>query len=380
MAWRNRGSGIAPPGLRAPLLHRLRALAVAQLAPPSARPRPLRAPSRSRPRTPQPHAPRRDWKSCRRMRIGSRRWRLDAELTRLGLRKSHLELAMGDPAVAANFVEMRRVTSELADVDRALAPPRMRGCSWRSGRRDGSTGPDRRHRSDRLWQVHRCALAGRAARGRGHRRGPGRARRARRGHARSRGRLRAVRRGPARRRRRARPCRPRAHRLRGRGALRDLEAIVHPAVRPRILAELEAAAAAGAAAVVIEAIKLVEGGLAELCDEVWLVTCDPDVAARAAGRAGERAATTPAGGSRPRATWRRGCGPPRPMSSTRAAARTDDAGPSAGTAATRPWPSGLNRAAVRATEGSPDGREARRVSGAEMDARRGRDALRRGTG
>src|SRR4029079_4418234 len=41
---------------------------------------------------------------------------LDAELTRLGLRKNHLELAMGDPAVAANFVELRRVTSELADV------------------------------------------------------------------------------------------------------------------------------------------------------------------------------------------------------------------------------------------------------------------------
>jgi hypothetical protein len=46
---------------------------------------------------------------------------LDAELTRLGLRKNHLELAMGDPVVAANFVEMRRVASELADVDAALA-------------------------------------------------------------------------------------------------------------------------------------------------------------------------------------------------------------------------------------------------------------------
>jgi ATPase subunit of ABC transporter with duplicated ATPase domains len=46
---------------------------------------------------------------------------LDAELTRLGLRKNHLELAIGDPAVAANFVEMRRVTSELADVTAALA-------------------------------------------------------------------------------------------------------------------------------------------------------------------------------------------------------------------------------------------------------------------
>ncbi len=31
------------------------------------------------------------------------------------------------------------------------------------------------------------------------------------------------------------------------------------------------------AAVVIEAIKLVEGGLAAACDEVWLVTCDPGI-------------------------------------------------------------------------------------------------------
>jgi ATP-binding cassette subfamily F protein 3 len=45
----------------------------------------------------------------------------EGELTRLGLRKSHLELAIGDPAVQANFVEMRRVTSELADIDLALA-------------------------------------------------------------------------------------------------------------------------------------------------------------------------------------------------------------------------------------------------------------------
>ena len=57
--------------------------------------------------------------------------------------------------------------------------------------------------------------------------------------------------------------------------LRELESIVHPAVRPRILAAIEAAEAAGAPAVVIEAIKLVEGGLATMCDEVWLVTCEP---------------------------------------------------------------------------------------------------------
>jgi len=60
-------------------------------------------------------------------------------------------------------------------------------------------------------------------------------------------------------------------------ALRDLEAIVHPAVRPRILAGIEAADASRAPAVVVEAIKLVESGLAGLCDEVWLITCDPPI-------------------------------------------------------------------------------------------------------
>jgi dephospho-CoA kinase len=69
------------------------------------------------------------------------------------------------------------------------------------------------------------------------------------------------------------------------GQLRDLEAIVHPAVRPRILTALEAADVAGAPAVVVEAIKLVEGGLAALCDEVWLVDCAADVQrARLLGR------------------------------------------------------------------------------------------------
>jgi len=60
-------------------------------------------------------------------------------------------------------------------------------------------------------------------------------------------------------------------------ALRDLEAIVHPAVRPQILSRISAAESAGAPAVVVEAIKLVEGGLASICDEVWLVTCPGDV-------------------------------------------------------------------------------------------------------
>jgi ATP-binding cassette subfamily F protein 3 len=45
---------------------------------------------------------------------------VEAELTRLGLRKNHLEMAIGNPTLAANFVELRRITSELADVDSAL--------------------------------------------------------------------------------------------------------------------------------------------------------------------------------------------------------------------------------------------------------------------
>ena len=46
---------------------------------------------------------------------------VDGDLTRLGLRKNHLELAMGDRAIRANFVELRRIASELADVEVALA-------------------------------------------------------------------------------------------------------------------------------------------------------------------------------------------------------------------------------------------------------------------
>ena len=59
-------------------------------------------------------------------------------------------------------------------------------------------------------------------------------------------------------------------------ALRRLERIVHPAVRDRIREAIAEADDADAVAIVIEAIKLVEGGLAILCDEVWLVVCDAD--------------------------------------------------------------------------------------------------------
>ncbi|MEK6720545.1 MAG: dephospho-CoA kinase [Chloroflexota bacterium] len=59
-------------------------------------------------------------------------------------------------------------------------------------------------------------------------------------------------------------------------ALARLEAIVHPAVRPRILAALTAAEADGCAIVVLEAIRLVDAGYRPLMDEVWLVTCKPE--------------------------------------------------------------------------------------------------------
>jgi dephospho-CoA kinase len=54
-------------------------------------------------------------------------------------------------------------------------------------------------------------------------------------------------------------------------ALRDLEAIVHPAV----LAEIQqrVLACPDAPAIVIEAIKLIESGFARACDSLWVVTC-----------------------------------------------------------------------------------------------------------
>jgi dephospho-CoA kinase len=55
-------------------------------------------------------------------------------------------------------------------------------------------------------------------------------------------------------------------------ALRDLEAILHPAVRAEIRRRL---AASTAPAVVVDAIKLIESGLDRELDAVWVVTCPP---------------------------------------------------------------------------------------------------------
>jgi ATPase subunit of ABC transporter with duplicated ATPase domains len=50
-----------------------------------------------------------------------RRQIVEDDLTRLGLRRGQIELALADPSVQANFVELRRLTSELADVEAAMA-------------------------------------------------------------------------------------------------------------------------------------------------------------------------------------------------------------------------------------------------------------------
>ncbi|HMQ30996.1 MAG TPA: dephospho-CoA kinase [Chloroflexaceae bacterium] len=65
--------------------------------------------------------------------------------------------------------------------------------------------------------------------------------------------------------------------------LQQLEQIVHPAVRAEIRAFIEEVARAGGVAarlaplarpvVVIDAIKLIESGWAQECDQVWVVTC-----------------------------------------------------------------------------------------------------------
>ncbi len=53
-------------------------------------------------------------------------------------------------------------------------------------------------------------------------------------------------------------------------ALRDLEQLLHPAVRVEIKRRIDAS---DAKVVIIEAIKLLEGELAELCDEIWVTRC-----------------------------------------------------------------------------------------------------------
>ncbi|MDY6877910.1 MAG: dephospho-CoA kinase [Chloroflexota bacterium] len=56
-------------------------------------------------------------------------------------------------------------------------------------------------------------------------------------------------------------------------ALARLEAIVHPATIEMIRHRI---ATSQASVIVIEAIKLVESGLADSCDSIWVTTCQPE--------------------------------------------------------------------------------------------------------
>jgi ATP-binding cassette subfamily F protein 3 len=108
-----------PPGpARQPAPPAAGPAAARQPAPPAAGPAAARqpGPARHRPATRSSSGPRLSKDAYRRQREAA-----DAELTRLGLRKNHLELAMADPAVQSNFIELRRISSELADVEAALA-------------------------------------------------------------------------------------------------------------------------------------------------------------------------------------------------------------------------------------------------------------------
>lgn len=57
--------------------------------------------------------------------------------------------------------------------------------------------------------------------------------------------------------------------------LARLEALSHPPVVAYALARVPEAAARGVRVLVIDAIKLIESGLADHCDTLWVVTCDP---------------------------------------------------------------------------------------------------------
>jgi dephospho-CoA kinase len=57
-------------------------------------------------------------------------------------------------------------------------------------------------------------------------------------------------------------------------ALADLDRITHPTVISRIM---DMIAASQAPLVAVDAVKLIESGMHEMCDAVWLVTCMPTV-------------------------------------------------------------------------------------------------------
>jgi dephospho-CoA kinase len=58
-------------------------------------------------------------------------------------------------------------------------------------------------------------------------------------------------------------------------SLSSLEAIVHPAINLMLERIVRKTGEQGPPAMALEAVKLVEAGHAEHCDDVWLITCEP---------------------------------------------------------------------------------------------------------
>jgi dephospho-CoA kinase len=56
-------------------------------------------------------------------------------------------------------------------------------------------------------------------------------------------------------------------------ALATLDRLTHPVILDEVFRQI---AAAPAAVVATDGIKLIESGLGEKCDEIWVVTCDPE--------------------------------------------------------------------------------------------------------
>lgn len=57
--------------------------------------------------------------------------------------------------------------------------------------------------------------------------------------------------------------------------LRVLESITHPAVRRSIRAQIDQRGAPGSV-IVIDAVKLLQGEMADWCESIWVVTCAPE--------------------------------------------------------------------------------------------------------
>ena len=115
-----RRPGAPGPGRRLPRRGR-RSQADRASAGRARRDRPLTAARSERARRPGQARPPGD--RCRRLSKDAyrrERARIETDLARLGERKSTLESGLSEPAVQANFVELRRLSSELADVDAAL--------------------------------------------------------------------------------------------------------------------------------------------------------------------------------------------------------------------------------------------------------------------